>query len=480
MNFKEALKDNFNFGYTENGATKHLTTKSALLDLFALGGSYRNRSEDDVILLFKKAFEENEEYAMKCLFYLRDCRSGAGERRFSRVCMTWLANNHPAVARRNMKYIYEYGRYDDYYCFVGTPLEDEAFNFLDKVFTTDLNCKTPSLCAKWLKSVNSSSKETCALGRLTAKKFGLSEAAYRRHLSALRKRINVVETLISQNRWNEIQYDKIPSRAGLIYRNAFARHDYERYKAFVSNKNTKVNSSVLTPVDIANNVWKINPYDKTERLALQKYWDNLPDYYNGRKENGIAIVDVSGSMYGEPINAAISMGAYIAQNCEGAFKNHFITFSANPELVEFEGIDIYDKFRRARNANWGYNTNIQAVFDLLLRIAVRNRIPANEMPERLYIFSDMEFDRGMGLSHCRDKETLFESIAKEWRQHGYELPKVIFWNLDARNDNIPVLGERYSYISGFSMSMVEQILGGKTGYELMMDKLNTDRYRWIS
>ena len=138
MNFKEALKDNFNFGYTENGATKHLTTKSALLDLFALGGSYRNRSEDDVVLLFKKAFQENEEYAMKCLFYLRDCRFGAGERRFFRTCMKWLADNHPSAARRNMKYIYEYGRYDDYYCFVGTLLENEAFNFLYKVFITGM------------------------------------------------------------------------------------------------------------------------------------------------------------------------------------------------------------------------------------------------------------------------------------------------------------------------------------------------------
>ena len=226
---------------------------------------------------------------------------------------------------------------------------------------------------------------------------------------------------------------------------------------------------------------------------LDKYWENLKDYYNGREENGIAVCDVSGSMSGEPLNAAVSMSAYIAERGKGPFQNHFITFSGNPQLVKFAGVDIYDKFIRAVGADWGMNTNIEATMDLLLRTAIENNVPAEDMPVRLYIFSDMEFDECMTsgpistgrwrdrntLINNHNKDTLFEMIEKKWQAHGYEMPKVIFWNLNARTQNIPALGGRFSYVSGFSMTMVENILSGKDGYALMMDKLNTNRYEPI-
>ena len=224
-----------------------------------------------------------------------------------------------------------------------------------------------------------------------------------------------------------------------------------------------------------------------------KFWANQKDYYNGRVENGIAICDVSGSMSGVPMEAAVSMSAYIAERCGGPFKDHFITFSNNPALVKFEGVDTYDKFRRARGADWGMSTNVEAAMDLLLNVAIKNNVPASDMPSTLYIFSDMEFngcmtcgaaavDRWGYRSNCTrvsNPDTLFETIAKKWAVHGYELPRVIFWNLDARQENIPALGGRFSYVSGFSMNMVECILSGKDGYDLMMEKLNTERYENI-
>ena len=133
-----ALKDNTNFTRTENGALTHKTTKSDLLDMFAMGGAYRKRSNEDVILLFKKAYEENPVYALKCLFYLRDIRGRQGERRFFRVCIKWLANNDIDAMRRNLQYVPMFGRYDDLYEFVGTKLEKDAFqmqklcHFLDR------------------------------------------------------------------------------------------------------------------------------------------------------------------------------------------------------------------------------------------------------------------------------------------------------------------------------------------------------------
>jgi hypothetical protein len=305
---------------------------------------------------------------------------------------------------------------------------------------------------------------------------------------------------MSQNRWSEIEFDKIPSKAGLIYKNAFARHDVERaeakamtYAEFAKSKDTKVNAKTLNPVEIANQIFHTWRPSETERLMWDKYWEGLKDYYNGREERGIAVVDVSGSMSGQPLNAAVSMGAYIAERGRGPFANHFITFSGAPELVKFEGVDIYDKFSRAARADWGMNTNIEATFDLLLDTAIENHCTQSEIPETLYIFSDMEFDDcvttgkvvrshwGSSAEHLTlDKaDTLFEATAKKWATHGYKLPRVIFWNLDCRHENIPAIGDGFSYVSGFSLACMESILSGKDGYDLMMDVLNHEAYSVI-
>lgn len=354
-----------------------------------------------------------------------------------------------------------------------------------------------SLIYKWLKSENCSSKESKRLATKTRAAFGLTAKEYRKLLTWGRKESNVLERLMSLNLWDKIDFSKIPSRAGIIYKQAFARRDIikAKYEKFAKDENTKVNASVLNPVDIAHQIFCNYHPSETERLMWDKYWANLKDYYNGREENGIAIVDVSGSMSGVPMEAAVSMGAYIAERGKGPFQNHFITFSGNPELVEFNGIDIYDKFYRARQADWAMNTNIEAVFNLLLNTALREGVKKSEMPETLYIFSDMEFDRCMTTGPVsRDRydsyassrisseshmETLLESIARKWAAKGFELPRVVFWNLNARQDNIPAMGGRFSYVSGFSMNMVEQILSGHDGYSLMMHVLDGVRYSVI-
>ena len=498
------LTDATNFTLTENGAITHKTTRSDLLDMFAMGGAMRNRPNEDVILMFRKAFAENPVYALKCLFYLRDVRGGQGERRFFRLCINDLAKSDPAAVKRNLTLIPEYGRYDDLYALMGTPVEENALDFFKKQLELDITCKTPSLLAKWLKSENASSQETRALANITREHFGMTHKQYRKTLSILRKRINVLERLMSEGRWDEIEFDKIPSKAGLIYKNAFARHDVERMKSekevqsyadFAKDTTKTVNAKVLNPVDIAHQIFNTSSWEvsETDRNMWDKFWANQKDYYNGRVENGIAICDVSGSMTGTPMEAAVSMSAYIAERCGGPFKDHFITFSNNPALVKFEGVDTYDKFRRARQADWGMSTNVEAAMDLLLNIAIKNNVPVSDMPSTLYIFSDMEFngcmtcgtptvDRWGYRNNCErvsNPDTLFETIAKKWAIHGYELPRVIFWNLDARQENIPALGGRFSYVSGFSMSMVECILSGKDGYDLMMEKLNTERYEAI-
>lgn len=491
--FMNQMKANTNYGYTENGAIKHVSTLNKVFDMFSFGGAYRSRSENDTVLLFKEAFEEDRTLALRCLFYLRDCRGGQGERRFFRVCFKWLANNYPKVAKSLIDRIPEYGRYDDWFVLFNTPVEDAVMNAIRNQLMLDMACEKNgiSLLAKWMPSENASSAETIARAKRIRNFIGISSKQYRQMLSLLRKKINVLERLMSANEWDKIEFDKIPSRAGIIYRNAFARRDMiaRKYEAFAKDKDTKVNAGVLYPVDIAHRAFRCyHGVDDPERLMLQKYWDNLPNYYGDRQENGIAIVDVSGSMSGTPMEAAVSLGAYIAEKAHGPFANHFITFSANPRLVEFRGVDIVDKFNRATRADWGMNTNLRAVFDMLLNTALHQGVKAEDMPTRLYIFSDMEFDAAFrkdyySPSQYRTEEkvlTLLESIQKKWAMFGYELPDVIFWNLDARSNNIPAMGKKFSYVSGFAPVMIEQVLSGKTGIDLMLEKLNSERYASIT
>ena len=513
--FMNGLKDATNLTYTENGALTHKTTKSNLLDMFAMGAAMRQRSDSDVILMFRKAFDENPVYALKCLFYIRDVRGGQGERRFFRVCMKDLASYNIEAARRNLIHVPEFGRWDDLYCFIGTDLEADALAIIRHQLALDVQCKTPSLLAKWMPSENTSSSKTVRNARITRKFLNMTPREYRKTLSELRKRINVLERLMSEGRWDEIEFDKIPSKAGMKYKNAFARHDIERmkmnkevtsYADFAKDTTTKVNAKTLYPYECVAEAMKlmgcygyygrsVSPED-TNRLMTNKYWDNLEDYFNKATFNGMAVVDTSGSMCGSqasaPINVAISLGMYCAEKANGPFANHFITFSSRPELIEVEGIDFCDKVRRMSTADWGMNTNVEAAFDLMLNTAIKNKCSQDEIPQNLIIISDMEFDScatcgapsdgrwGSGRYVGSSKDTLFETIEKRWNAAGYEMPHLIFWNVNARQNNIPMLGNgRISFVSGFSPSIFETIMSGKTGYDLMMEKLNTARYECI-
>ena len=514
--FLSALKDATNFTYTENGAITHKTTKSDLLDMFALGGAYRTRSDADVILLFKNAYAENPVYALKCLFYLRDARGGQGERRFFKTAMKWFANTDIEAARRNFKHIPEFGRWDDLYLFVNTPLENEVFQFMKEQLALDMQCKTPSLLAKWLKSENTSSTESRLLAKKTRQYFGMTAKQYRKTLSILRARINVLERLMSAGEWDKIEFDKIPSRAGLIYKNAFARHDIERmknekvqtYADFAKDTTTKVNAKVLYPYEVVDKAIKLMgfkgygwirnngnvPMDNTDRLMINKYWDNLADYIQGANFNGIAVVDTSGSMNGSsasaPINVAVSLGMYCAEKNNGPFKDHFITFESNPHLIKVEGVDFCEKVYNVTGAEWGGSTNIEAVFDLLLDTAIKNGCSQDEIPQNVVIISDMEFNFCVTSNNMSGRryynepmfntETLFETMERKWNQHGYELPKLIFWNAEARQNNIPMtVKDGVSFVSGMSPVLFEQILAGKTAKDLMFDKLNSERYAII-
>ena len=415
----------------------------------------------------------------------------------------------------DMKLIPEYRRWDDLYCLVDTALETEMFAFLKEQLALDIQSKTPSLLAKWLKSENTTSAESRALASRTRKAFGMTAKQYRKTLSMLRTKINIVEKLMSENRWDEIEFDKIPSRAGLIYKNAFARHDIERmkanptiqsYEAFIKDETTTVNAKTLYPYECVDKAFKAMrsgwgygggvALDNVDRLAVNKYWANLEDYFKDSVFNGMAIVDTSGSMTGStasaPINVAISLGLYCAEKAQGPFANHFITFSSNPTFVEVEGVDFCDKVVRMSRADWGGSTNIEAAFDMMLNVAIRNNCSQDEIPQNLIIISDMEFDACAtsgprseerwfyGNARIEDKKTLMETIEKRWNAKGYKMPNLVFWNVDARQNNIPMkVKDGISFVSGMSPSIFQQIMSGKTAEDLMYEVLDSERYKAV-
>ena len=509
--FLSGMKSATNYTITENGALTHKSTMDAVLDLFAMGAAYRTRSDEDVIVLFKNAFKADPVYALKCLFYIRDVRGGQGERRFFRVATKWLASYETEAMRRNLAHVPEFGRWDDLFVFIGTPLETEALNIVKHQLALDAQCKTPSLLAKWMPSENTSSQKTRKLAAKVRKFLGMTPKQYRKVLSALRARIKVLERLMSENRWDEIEFDKIPSKAGLKYKNAFARHDIERmkknpevksYADFAKDATTKVNAKALYPYEVVDKAIKVmgvrgwgygygsyeaKSMDDTDRLMVNKYWNNLQNYFNGKSFNGLAVVDTSASMRGgdaaAPINVAISLGMYCAERAGGPFAGHYVSFSRTPRLVETVGADFCDKVKRIYDTNLCENTNIEATFDMLLNTAIQNRCSQEDLPQNIIVISDMEFDQGTGHGYGSrwNPKTLMEQTRAKWANHGYRLPHLIYWNVQARQNNIPedIGCGLVSYVSGMSPSIFETILSGKTGVDLMLEKLDSPRYECI-
>ena len=497
--FMDAWKNINEMKLTENGAVARNTTRSAVYDMFALGGAYRHRSIEDVMLLFKKAYEEDADLALKTLFYLRDIRGGQGERRFFRAAFHYLCKVDADVAHELLPYVADFGRYDDlWYATEGTSVFQYAIDeIVEPQLKLDTQCKTPSLLGKWMPSENASSEITISMANKIRTMLGMSHKEYRKMLTALRKKINVLETLMSANRWDEIEFDKIPSKAGLIYKNAFARRDIiaKKYEEFAKSAETKVNADTLYPYEIvakacpygkAHYDWSQGSYvfdsiDETDRAMINKYWENLPDYLDGAEASMMAVIDTSGSMTGRsasaPINTAIGLGIYCAERMSGPFAGHFISFSQNPQLIDLEGIDFVDKAQRVMLRSEVANTDLVATFDLLKRMALSDPECAATMPKTLVVISDMEIDMMSDWSHDM-AETEMERVRKDWTAEGLELPHLVYWNVNARRDTfLEDAGNNVTFVSGCSPIIFKSVITGKTGYELFMEMVgNNERY----
>jgi hypothetical protein len=491
--FVNGMMQESNWKLTENGADALRSTNSSLLDLFGTIGALRNRDSFDIEQMFSKAFSEDRLLSVKMAFYCRNVRGGLGERETARVIWKWLAQAYPGIMRMNLGLIPQFGRWDDLYEFVGTSQEELMWQFMRQQFEDDMKDmkagKSVSLLGKWLKSTNTSSSESSKLGKLTAKKFGLTEKQYRKALSALRAKIDVAEKKMSAGDWDAIKYQAVSSNAMTRYRKAFQKHDPEGFAAYmvkVEKGEAEIKSGTLYPYDIVEKI--MSNYSNSIDKVLEEQWKALPNYVEG-ENNILVMADVSGSMSGRPMATSVGLAIYFAERNKGVFHDKFLTFSGEPDFVSLKGNTLHERVKNAMSASWQTNTNIEKAFKKILDVAVQNKLAQADLPKSLLIISDMEFDASQRAGMSWRSESV-HSIPKYYHQHmsemyaeaGYELPRVIYWNVDARQNTYNAQAEDgVQFASGQSTSVFKSIISGAslTAYDLMLEVLNSPAYECI-
>ena len=448
---------------TINGMKTNASSMNALVDLFFAIGASRGK---DMTKAFEKAIVANETLALRLLMWARDVRGGAGEREVVRKILTYMEKNHPAALERILPLIPEYGRFDDLLVFQTQAFKEKAY-----VIIGDALRAGNGLAAKWMPRKGPIAVEIRNF-------FGMSPKQYRKSLVALTK---VVEQDMCAKRWNMIEYSHVPSLAAARYQKAFNRNDpmgYAKYKSELATGEAKINANAVYPYDVI----KSGKFGG-DHAVMQAQWDALPRYIGD--ELVLPMCDVSGSM-GCPVggndnlscmDVCVSLGLYLADKNTGPFKDMFLTFSATPSINVLKG-DLRSKLRQLEKADWGMNTNLNAAFDEILRVAVKGKVKAADMPKYLLIMSDMEFDR------CtRFDDSAMQMIQRKFEAAGYEVPKIVFWNLHARAGNVPVKYnmKNVALVSGFSPSIMTAVLGAKdmSPVSVMLETLNSERYAAI-
>lgn len=477
---------------TENGAVGYMTTGKELLDLNFKTSSLRNKSEDEIFKLFLKAFHEDKLLAIKWLFFMRDAREGMGERRSFRIILNGLGHQHPTIAKELISLVPEYGRWDDLYSLMDGDLTEYIVEFIYQQLQEDcgnyLNKKPISLLAKWLPK--ESTKKYKKVYNILLKKFGMTPKKYRRIVSDLRKYLDVVEVKMSANEWNKVNYNTIPSKANLLYKDAFLRHDKERRNEYLNdlkngNNNAKINAKVLMPHEIVHRYmdkyeWgDIDDFDE----SLEQLWKALPNYVNSEgfsmfvRDGSYSMTTKIGNTNITCLDISTALAIYFSEHCKGEYKDNFITFSNRPKVIDLSNCSsLREKIEKCHAEDDCSNTDIYKVFKLILDTAVNNKYTQEQLPKNIVVVSDMEFDDA---TTTRDHKTLFETIQAEYLLHGYDLPRLVFWNVCSRTGTIPLKTNKNGVclVSGFNPTIMDMVLSGELDpYKCLVNKLNSSRY----
>ena len=485
MNFVEMMTEKDS--YTNNGAVTNSTSHNFCVDLFFLAGACRNEDVKAIENVITKAYAQDRLKTLKIIFWASDIRQGAGERRFFKVALNWLNKNHPEDIQNNISLIPEFSRWD-----VIFDLANEnqlVFSYILSVLTNPEHPQRALLC-KWLprkSKVTDKSKETKKRGNVeTTTVTRKSRTLYNGLASNLIKALKVtpkeyrkalvegcktVEQQMCSKKWNEIEYSKVPSVAINKYNKAWYRNDKERFEKYIEDVKagkSKINASAIFPHDIIKDAlyttgWSMSIKGLNDAQIAQ--WNALPNWLGDSVNSLIPVCDTSGSMYGLPIQICLALGLYISERNQGPFKDAFITFSQNPKMQILKG-DINQRLSQLVHAEWGQNTNLTAVFELILRKAKEVNLPEEMMPKTILVISDMEFD-------CCGNLTNYEMIKKAYNASGYQCPQVAFWNVNGRAGNVPVTVNKQgvALISGASPSVIKAVLTNQLNPVNIMDSI---------
>ena len=456
---------------TENGMKARKSTANSVVDLFYNIGASRGK---DIVPAFTAAYVQDKGLALRVAAWARDARGGAGERQLFRDILKYLEKTDTEACKALLAKVPEIGRWDDIFIFETKEMKSVAYTMLG-----DALRERNGLAAKWTPRKGEVAREIREF-------FGMSPKFYRKSLVEMTK---VVESQMCAKTWDEINFSHVPSVASARYKKAFNRNTpkYGEYVAALvkgDNPEVKVNASVVYPYDVLKG--RINAYgvsfDKTELDLIQKQWEALPNYLGDA--NILPLVDVSGSMTCAAgkntklscLEVAVSLGLYLADKNTGKFKDTFLTFSGTPELLHLKG-NINQKIDQMVKSKWAMDTNLVAAFKKILDVAVNGKVDQKEMPAMLLILSDMQFNQCVEFD-----DSALQAIERTYRNAGYEMPKVVFWNLNSSYGNAPVKFDESgtALVSGFSPAIVKPLLSGDmdsfTPEAVMLKTIMDDRY----
>lgn len=463
----EMQKNNTKFNL--KGGKYYATTYDSNLDLFTMLSRYN--SETEVLRIFKNAYLENKNLALANLLYILDIREGKGERRLFKIIYAFLCQNYPEEALKIMPFIGTLGRFDYLLEGLNTPVQNETIKLIKDQLELDKKSKNPSLLAKWLPSHRTHMKNNLVAKNIV-KALGISEKEYRQTLTGIRAKLNLVETNLTTKNYAKIDLAEVPAKAMLKYNHTFMRKmpdEFQEYKMNVTKGQSKINTKGLFAYEIIKKIL-MNPDGDNEIYDLM--WQNQKEILVGHK-NLLVVADTSGSMFiggAIPYCASIGLALYVAERNQGFFHNHFITFSEQPVLQEIKGQTLWEKVQNMESINAG-NTDIDKVFALILKIAQENKLAQKELPEQILIISDMEFDTGVFSA----SGTNLMGWKKAFKDAGYNLPTIIFWNVAAQTFGIPTtkFEEDVAMVSGFSTNILTNLftLDKYSPQDMMLEKL---------
>ena len=495
MDFVNALKNELNTNVTENGLVGYKSANNILLDFNYKVPSMRRMDNNSLNKEIDRLLDgvEDKEILFRYIFYLRDVRGGMGERRVFRAIIKRMAERHMKEVVSLIPLIAEYGRYDDLFELKDTPYEEDMTYFVFMTLESDIQRwyenKPITLLAKWMPSENASSKETKKLARYFREKFELPPKVYRQLLSDLRGYLSVVEHRISKEEYSKINYESVPSKANLRYGDLFLQKDYKRRQEFLKSLEkgeAKVKSQTLYPSDVVSYVRNnyINIYSGKKNISTEEeilaigMWKGLKDF--GKIGNTLVVVDVSGSMESsvggkvEALDVSLGLGMYFAERNTTPFKDIVVSFSESPEMCRLESGDVVGNVSHMLKMDWGMDTNVKKVFELVLDTAKKNNCSQEDIPEIL-IISDMEFDSCGRGKYLRD----FDSISEKFEKAGYKLPRLTFWNVNSRSNTIPMRENDNGLVlvSGFSPSSIKAVMSGELDpYKALLACITVPRY----